>query len=261
MHLILHIAVSALISTFVGHAAGADAIPQGVYVAEGGRGSLTIQSSGRFQLETLGTNGHTCEVEAVIQDRAEAVTAEECRIRFERSLDRVSVHPDPASDEACRRHCGMRAWFQGDFFREVPACRAEPVKRERDRFTALYRARNYRQAAEVLSALLNRCGRFMYWLPDEAQARNDLAITYHRMSDDAACIGVLSPLRRAFIEDENITGRAFAPSDEGVGQEMVRITRFNWKACGGEVPASATGDRQRRRSSGCMPPYPVPQPQ
>lgn len=233
----------ALISAYVGHAARAEAIPPGVYVAEGDRGSLTIEASGRFQLETLGTNGHTCEVEAIIRDGAEAVTAEECRIRFERSLDRVSVHPDSASDEACRRHCGLRAWFQGEFFREVPSCRAEPVKRERARFTALYRARHYRQAAEVLSALLNRCGRFMHWLPDEAQVRNDLAITYHRMSDDAACIGVLSPLRRAFIEDENITGRSFAPSDEAVGQEIVRITRFNWKACGGQVPVNATGDR------------------
>lgn len=46
-------------------------------------------------------NGHTCAVEAVITG-AEAVTAETCRIRFERSLDRVSVHPDSTSEEACR---------------------------------------------------------------------------------------------------------------------------------------------------------------
>ena len=47
---------------------------------------------------------------------------------------------------------------------------------------------------------LHRCGRFMHWLQDEAQVRNDLAITYQRMSDADACIGVLSPLRHAFIE-------------------------------------------------------------
>jgi len=119
----------------------------------------------------------------------------------------------------------------------MPACRAEPIKRERDRFTALYRRADYRQAAEVLSALLNRCGRFLYWLPDEAQVRNDLAVTYHHLGDDAACVGVLSPLRRTFIEDERLSGRAFTPVDKDDGaEEMVRTTRFNWKACGGQAP-------------------------
>lgn len=163
-----------------------------------------------------------------------ALTPEGCRISFERSLDRVSVNPDPNTEAACRGPCGARAFFKGDYYREVPACRAEPVKRERDRFTVLYRSRKYREAAGVLSALLNRCGRFMYWLPDEAQLRNDLAQTYHHLSDDAACLGVLSPLRRAFVEDEGLTGRAFTPVDEDEGQATVRITRFNWKTCGGQ---------------------------
>jgi hypothetical protein len=229
----LRFAAIALAASCAAHAAQAQPIPAGTYITEGGWGTLVAEKDGRLQLDTIGANGHSCGLEAWVRDM-KALTPEGCRISFERSLDRVSVNPDPNTEAACRGPCGARAFFKGDYYREVPACRAEPVKRERDRFTVLYRSRKYREAAGVLSALLNRCGRFMYWLPDEAQLRNDLALTYHHLSDDAACLGVLSPLRRAFVEDEGLTGRAFTPVDEDEGQAMVRITRFNWKTCGGQ---------------------------
>jgi len=235
MDLILRFAMIVLTASLAGHAARAQSILPGNYVTEGRWGTLAIEPDGRFRLDTIGANAHTCEVEAVIRG-SKALTSEGCSIKFERSLDRVSVYPEPTTQEACRSHCGMRAAFQGDFFREIPACREDPVKQERERFAKLYRGRRYREAAEVLSTLLNRCGRFLYWLPDEAQVRNDLAVTYHHLSDDAACIGVLSPLRRTFVEDSRITGRVFTPADQPDGPEMVRITRFNWQTCGGEVP-------------------------
>lgn len=231
----LRYAAIVLAASCATHAVQAQSIPAGTYITEGGWGTSVVEKDGKLQLDTIGTNGHSCGLEATVRDM-KAVTQEGCKISFERSLDRVSINPDPATEAACRGPCGSRAFFQGDYYREAPACRAVLVKHERDRFTALYRGRKYREAAEALSALLNRCGRFMYWLPDEAQVRNDLALTYHHLSDDAACLGVLSPLRRAFVEDERITSRAFTPVDEGDGQAMVRITRFNWKTCGGEVP-------------------------
>lgn len=242
MHPMLRCAAIALIALYTTPAAQAQSIPPGTYVTEGGWGTLVIQPGGKLQIDTMGANGHSCSLEATIQGM-KALSADGCSIRLDRSLDRVSVSPDVNTEEVCRGSCGARAGFEADYFREIPACREEPVKRERERFGALYKGRKYREAAEVLSALLNRCGRFLYWLPEEPQVRNDLALTYHHLSDDAACLGVLSPLRRMFIEDERVSSRGFTPLDEEAGQAMVKVTRFNWESCGGQVPEAAAGDK------------------
>jgi len=219
--------------TFAAATAAAQSISPGTYVTEGGWGTLIVHKDGRFRIQSIGTNGHSCDVEAVLKGM-KATTSEGCSILFERSLDRVSVSPDARTEEACRNHCGMRAGFSGDYFAEVSVCRAQPVNQDRSRFAGLYRERKYREAVEVLGTLLNRCGRFLYWQSD-AEVRNDLAVAYHHLHDDAACVGVLSPLRRTFVEDERVTARAFAPSDADWGEQMVKTTRFNWKACGGQV--------------------------
>jgi len=230
--------VAALLTSLTAAVASAQPILSGTYVTEGGWGTLGVQEGGRFHIESIGANGHVCDVDAVLQE-AKATTSEGCAILFERSLDRVSIYPDSKTEDACRRHCGQRAGFKGDYYSEVPVCREEPVKQERARFAGLYRGRKYREAAEVLSTFLNRCGRFLYWQVD-AEVRNDLGVTYHHLHDDAACIGVLSPLRNTFVEDERVTSRAFAPSDADWGEQMVKTTRFNWKACGGQVPDGST---------------------
>jgi hypothetical protein len=54
--------------------------------------------------------------------------------------------------------------------------------------------------------------------------------------DKGACIGVLCPLRRSFVEDEKVTSRAFPPAEAEDGERLTQVTRFNWKACGGQVP-------------------------
>jgi hypothetical protein len=212
----------------------AQSISKGTYVTEGGWGTLSVYKDGRFHIQSIGANGHSCDVEAVLNGM-KATTSEGCSILFERSLDRVHVSPDLRTEETCRHHCGTRAAFEGDYFSEVLACRAQLVNQDRSRFAGLYKERKYREAAEVLGTLLTRCGRFLYWQPD-AEVRNDLAVTYHHLHDDAACIGVLSPLRRVFVEDERLTARAFTPADADWGEQMVNTTRFNWKACGGQVP-------------------------
>jgi hypothetical protein len=193
-----------------------------------------VHADGKLHIDSLGTNAHTCEVDGVLAGH-QAKTSEGCLIDFEVSLDRLNVGANSTTDGQCRQHCGARAGFSGDYFREVPACRADPVKRDRARFQALYDDRRFREAAEVLGTLLNRCGRFLWWLED-VQVRNDLAVTYHRLGDNAACIGVLSPIRRAFVEDEKITGRAFPPAEAPDADPLVESTRFNWKSCGGQVP-------------------------
>ena len=156
---------------------------------------------------------------------------DQCVIHFEQKEDRVSVVVPEENNAACHRYCGARAWFAGDYFPVIPRCQqTESVRAE---FLKSYKALKYVQARDVLIDYLQACERFTDWY-NVTEIRNDLAITQFHLGDSEACLKSLEPIKRAFIDDPELTGRAFAPADQDWGENMVKVSRFNWQKCGGK---------------------------
>jgi hypothetical protein len=212
----------------------AQQLAPGNYVSEGGWGEMKVDAAGKFKIQSMGANGHTCEVEGTLSGRKGRATQQAgeavCEIAVVPKRDHWSVEIPTAYHEACRAHCGMRAVFDGKYLREVPRCRGEVVKKDRATFDRQYKAGEFQAAAATLEAVFAECGKFLYWTT-ELDLRNDMAIAHHRAKDDAACLRALQPVARHYVSDP--PGVTFTPIDAEWGEKAVRKTRFNWKACGG----------------------------
>jgi hypothetical protein len=174
------------------------AIAHGTYVMGGGSGDLLIFSEKngkqRFEINVVGTNAHTCTLSGQIEGEIARLTEGDqiCQIRFGSKKGGVDVTVD-GDPEPCRAYCGVRAWFEGFYGSEIPECRAKKVEAERARFKTLYDKKSYAEARDILLSVLDRCAEQSHesvlgWV------RNDLAVTYHKLKDDASCREVLRPL-------------------------------------------------------------------
>ncbi len=222
----------------------AEIVPPGDYTTESSWGSMTIGPADKrgmqtFEIDSIGGNGHICNLGGEIS-RTQATTDAGCRIEFVVRPGHVDVAVGLESEQQCREHCGMRAWFEGSYYPKISFCQKEMAVRED--FLRLYQAKKFLEARDTLRGLLDRCGKFLRWHSD-AEVRNDLAITEFRLGNANACLLVLEPLRATFIDDPGKTGRAFTPVDEDWGEAMVKTTRFNWQKCGGVLPPSSPANR------------------
>lgn len=206
----------------------------GTYVTEGGWGTLNIRNDGGFALETLGANGHSCNLEGRIV-RSRATLEQGCKVRFGLRGAVIQVGPEPATEanrQACREYCGMRAHFDGDYVAEQAACRDGPVKAERAAFLADYKGKRFPQATARLEKLLDTCGRFLWWMT-EAEIRNDLGLAQHRAGRSGSCQATLKPLERLFDP-----GVGFPPVERDWADHVLPQIRHNIKLCG-QAPATA----------------------
>ena len=71
----------------------------------------------------------------------------------------------------------------------------------------------------------------MYW-HTRAEILNDLAITEYHLGNKAACLKTLEPIKPQYIDDEPY----FTPIDVEWGENMTKITRYNWRKCGELLP-------------------------
>lgn len=208
----------------------------GDYVAEGGSGSLRLTpgkaGAWAFSLETMGGNGHTCSLEGELKNGRARLDGEEegkpCTVTMTATLTGIDVKGTPW--EACRIYCGMRASFETVFFKPAPACKTRAVATTRKRFKQHYDRKEFAQARELLEPLLNTCARSLHWL-ETGRIRNDLAVTFHKLGDLAACRQVLKPLEDdARLSDAGIR-ESHAPLDADLYLPVVRATRTNLKLC------------------------------
>jgi hypothetical protein len=193
--------------------AGAESaeIKPGAYV-DGGYGWLTIQKNKKnelmFEIESWGANGHSCGVSGVIRngighaDRNK--TDPECLISFSAKESTIVVDVDDNDEQtfyACRRYCGMRAGFTGTYVIPPAACTKANRQAERDRFLALYRARQYSEAANTLEELISQCSEFMHWI-ESSQVRSDLALAQYHNHDAAKCLETLNATLAGKVKNE-----------------------------------------------------------
>jgi hypothetical protein len=124
----------------------------------------------------------------------------------------------------------MRATFDGSYLKPLPACEPKRFDATRASFLKLYKAGNFVQARATLEPLLRQCDPVMGWIT-QADLRNDLAVTLHKLKDFAACRVTLAPLAElAAMSDADIDDN-YPPADAPEYLRVAKASRFNLKLC------------------------------
>jgi hypothetical protein len=215
-------------------------LPAGTYVTEGGRGRLVIEAQPRspenarqpFSITTIGVNLHVCQLEGGIQEGKAELNAggKRCNLRFAREPGGLRVIPEPG--DVCRFYCGQRAGFDYLYRRPAPACTDAAMERTRAAFLSLYQRRQYARARAKLAPLLAQCGPILQHSED-ADIRNDLAVTLYHLGQRAACRKVLEPWREMADGSDDDLQQTYAPWDVGTYMEIAAKTRTNLRLCRG----------------------------
>ncbi|MEZ0470732.1 hypothetical protein [Luteimonas salinilitoris] len=228
-----------LLMAISAHAAGPG---PGEYGTRRGWGSLVIRDAPdgrrRFEMSTVGANGHMCDLEGAV-DGSSAVTADElgeaCRMTFTVDGPGIAVK---AETEACRRYCGMRAGFEGEYVRLPAGCTPAARERAQADFLSQYRSGRYAAALGRLNVLGAECGDFFDWLQRDRFA-NDRAVTLWHLGRLDECIAVLDSTLAAGSYDEaslvaalREQGMALPPGDWDAYLPIARAAWFNRSKCG-----------------------------
>ena len=210
----------------------------GEYVSAGGWGVLTlrIEADKRllFELETTGANGHSCSLDGEIRNGRTIVSdtpePTACEVRFTPNGSAIDVSTNDAA--SCRSFCGARAGFVGRYLRPLPGCDSLSRGATNAEFKRLYDKRDYREAQQQASRLLERCTATMSWT-ERGRLMNDLAITQHHLGLNDACVRTLQPLADdAASSDEALMNR-LPPADYDNYLPIVESTRTNLRLCKG----------------------------
>lgn len=209
----------------------------GEYATQPGWGSLVIsadeQGRQRFELFSVGGNGHICELSGIVQGTSAATNdefADICRMTFDIDGARISVHAVTA--EACRSYCGMRSGFEGDYSLLPSACTPSARERRNAMFLSDYKAKRYATALAKLDGLGRECGGFFSWL-EKDQFANDRAITLLHLGRPGECLTALGNTLAAESDDEDSLDETVSlpPTDRDMYLPIARATWFNRDRC------------------------------
>lgn len=211
--------------------------PPGEYLTEEGWGILNIkpaqQGRQKFELQSLGTNGHACVLDGEIyQGKATLIderSKNRCDIGFkakDTGIDVVITAP-----ETCNWYC---RGFEDIYLKPTPGCDSASRAQTRETFKKLYDRKDYAAAERALAPLLTDCKKTLDWL-EEGWIRNDLALTQAKRGNGAACKATLEPLMKdaAKTDDAVCNGDGtYLPLIECESYlPIVRATRVNLKWC------------------------------
>lgn len=220
---------SLVLACYIGVASAQQTTPSpGIYVRKGGGGDLVVQAGGKFHIQTVGANGHTCELEGTITNGRARMANSACAVDFTPAGQRVGV--DTATAEACRDFCGMRAWFGGDYLRPTPGCTDKAIAASRRNFKRAYDAKDYRLALTTLAPVLQDCDEVLTGVT-KGWLRNDLALAQLRSGDAAACRQTLAPLAEEAGKTDQELREAYPPTDADVVLPMLKAARTNLRLC------------------------------
>nr|WP_315464015.1 hypothetical protein [uncultured Rhodoferax sp.] len=203
-------------------------IPPGGYVYQGGSGELQIQSDGRFSIDTVGGNAHTCQLEGMLEGPHGRLPDSACRLTFSHQGSRIRVHDNGHPD--CRIYCGARALFTGVYRRPSPACTNHGMAATRQAFKVLLEQEKFAAAAQTLSPLLRDCAASLHRL-DAGWVRNDLAQAQLRNGDAAACLQTLRPLQDWVDLRDTDLHEIPEPVLEDSYLHLAKVTRTRLRQC------------------------------
>jgi hypothetical protein len=211
----------------------------GQYITEQGWGVLDVlqgkDGKRMFRLESVGANGHSCTLDGAIENGIATLKDDPdrvCKVSFAPIASGVAVAD--ASDGMCRSFCGARAGFEGDYRVPPAGCNTGAVRASREKFKKAYDKKQYAEAESHLAPILSRCTITLN-LWDDADIRNDLAITYFHLKNKSACLVALTPLAKLAADDDAtiMDAFSFAPSDAEGRVSIAKATRTNLKKCNG----------------------------
>ena len=237
MHGANWIVVAALTIPGISLPANAAGPAAGEYATQPGWGNLVVsadaQGHRRFELSTVGGNGHMCELGGSLRGTS-ATTEDEaidaCRMTFD--SDGVKVSVQAVTEEACRAYCGMRAGFEGEYTMLPAPCSRSARERRNAAFLSDYKARRYPAALAALVELERECGSFFDWLEQDRFA-NDKAITLLHLGRAGECVAVLDNTLAAGSHDEDSLDGVvrLPPADRDMYLPIARATWFNRDRC------------------------------
>jgi len=209
------------IGMLLNQAAPAAPVRAGEYVSNGGGRLIVKPRAGDgqgFSIESIGGDG-----------RAElAAMNDTCVIEFSRKGAGLQV--TPTKTEACRSFCGPLASFDALYTESPAGCTKAAIKRTRDAFLPLYRHKQYALARAKLAPVLSSCGPLLFYV-EEADVRNDLAVTLYHLGERAACREVLEPLRAKAETSDEARRSGLPPADAENYLLIAGKTRTNLKLC------------------------------
>lgn len=208
----------------------------GEYLGESGTGRLVIQAASggaqKFQLNSYGANGHSCEVEGSIRGTVARVPTEDkqppCVIKFNAKGESVGVEADGAM---CQSFCGARATIGDTFLKPAPGCGTAEVKKTRAAFKQQFDKKDYAQAKALLQPVVDKCVKLMNDV-DEGWVRNDMALTLLRLNDKPGCLKMLESFKDLAAMDQKALEENYPPFDAQLRAPVARATRTNMKLCG-----------------------------
>ncbi len=234
-----------VVLALVASAAAAAELEPGSWITERGWGQLTLRAGAdggfEFELQSMGSNGHSCALEGHVEDDRATVPTDEgqaCRISFDASAQGIAVAVHADDQEQCRWFCGARAGFEGDYLAVPQGCLPAEVAATRERFKKLYDQRQYAPAAALLDALTPRCGRLLEDI-ELGWIASDLAITRLKLGDRTGCRAALEErVSLAEMSDEGIAEN-YPPLEAELYTRLAKAVRTNLKLCAEPAQAAA----------------------
>lgn len=187
-------------------------------------GGISITGK-RFSLNTASQRGNLCDLEGSIQNK-EYRDGKGCVVRFRFSgKDRVELEVPESAQTACREYCGLNAGFTGSYAVLPAACTEQGGQAAEKRFQTAYRAKQYRQAAQIKQQYIASCGKFISFT-ERMHAANDLAVSHKNAGDKAACRRALAAIK-TWLDPEFDPGYIY---EEDYKREA-EAAAFNKKQC------------------------------
>jgi hypothetical protein len=210
-------------------AQAADSVHAGSYENPNGNLVVTGQPGAlKFKIDAFGANGHTCSLDGDIHDDQAKLDGDDepCIVKFDASTKGIDVH----GNDACRTYCGMRAHFDGMYFKPAPGCASDDRSHTRDAFKSIYAKKDYTAARAKLEPVLTHCAQLLSWL-EAASLRNDMAVTLYHLHDRSACLSVLQPLAADAAKTDDAIRENYPPTDADDYLPLVKAARTNLKLC------------------------------
>ncbi len=207
----------------------------GTYITDGGWGILEIERNkdgkSSFAIGSVGINAHTCSLEEVIvhgQAHLKSYGDEVCLVSFSQERGTVTVE----ATYACRYYCGANTSFDGDYRMVSPACIPAAIEHAHITFERLSKQGNDTAARDVFESVLHQCAKTLPELEELGPIRNDLAVTYYKLGDGAACRAVLEPYRvDAAKNDDAIDTYDYAPYEKKNYGALIATVRTTLSFC------------------------------
>ncbi|WP_244110087.1 hypothetical protein [Burkholderia arboris] len=204
MHVALRLAIACsftgLAGTFVADAA---AVEPGEYLyVEGSHAhGVLLVKGGRFAIDTIGGNCHTCSLTGTLKNNMGVASGdgETCRISI--TGDRGTLKVNSGSADGCRSYCGARAMFDGEYRQPAAACTDRLRTARLTQARAQYAKKNYAAAEAAFTSLIGECARDMDWIEVD-RVRSDLALTQYHLGERAKCLATLSQTTAMLNHDD-----------------------------------------------------------